>query len=462
MKKRTLGSAAAAALALGGVAALAITQNGGAGQAAQVAQVAAVKPAHRPALPGDFNGDGRRDTVAPDMSAFVDGKWDAGLIAVVYSGPGGPDRRRRQAITANSPGVPGTVRTNGSFGQDIASGDFDRDGYADLVLTTGTRSAPIVIVYGGPRGLTGRTVTLKIPGRLWAGAPAVGDFGGNGALDLVVADEKGFWTFRDIGRKAVKGTRTAVANKGSEYAPKPIAADFNGDHRTDLAMMVGVYGDGDYFDSWGELRLGTAKGLSTKKTRFGKGWLGLAGAAGDVNGDGRADLVVDSAKSAGISVLYGTGTGFGRRQQVGRTLPDGIGALAVGDVNGDRKADVALSTGEENADTGQVQLRYGAKGGLAANAAQTFSLATPGVPHPPRTGKAFGAALTLTDLTGEGLGDLSVGLPAADSDGVGSVVFLHGTRKGVTTAGARGVSGVGLGLGGAKLRAWDLGETLLD
>jgi len=462
MNKRILtrvGGATAATLALGGVTALAVTQDGGTGHATRVA---AVKPAHRPALSGDFNGDGRRDTVAPDRSAIVDGKWDAGLVAVVYSGPGGPDQRRRQVLTANSPGIPGSVRTSGSLGQDVASGDFDRDGYADLVTTTGTRSAPIVIVYGGPRGLTGRTVTLKIPGKLWVGAPAVGDFGGNGALDLVVSDEKGFWTFRNIGKRAVKGTRTAVANRNSEYAPRPVAADFNGDHRTDLALFVGVYGDGDYDDSWGELRLGTAKGLSTRKTRFGKGWLGLAGAAGDVNGDGRADLVVDGVNTRGLSVLYGTKTGFGRRQNVGQSLPYPVGALAVGDVNGDHKADVAMSTGEENADTGQVQVRYGGPGGLAPNAAQTFAKTTPGVPRPPRSGEAFGAALTLTDLTGEGLGDLSVGLPGGDSDNVGSVVFLHGTRKGITTAGARGISGVDLGIGGAKLRAWDLGETLLD
>ena len=65
-------------------------------------------------------------------------------------------------------------------------------------------------------------------------------------------------------------------------------------------------------------------------------------AVGDVNGDGKPDLVVANEGSNTVSVLLGNGNGTFQAQQTFATGTDPI-SVAVGDVNGDGKPDLVVA-----------------------------------------------------------------------------------------------------------------------
>ena len=82
----------------------------------------------------DFNGDGFRDQVIGAPNATVAGDKAAGYIAVVYGSASGLATGDRQIIHQDSPGVPGGTEAGDQFGYASAAGDYNGDGYADLVV----------------------------------------------------------------------------------------------------------------------------------------------------------------------------------------------------------------------------------------------------------------------------------------------------------------------------------------
>ncbi|MGI5168605.1 VCBS repeat-containing protein [Spirillospora sp. CA-253888] len=436
MKTRSVAVAgvAAAATALGATA-VATAQDGGARTAAPVAApaTAAKRP---PARPGDFDGDGRPDIAAASPQGLIHGKRLGGFITIVPSRRAGLDVAGRQIVSAKSLGL----AVPRYFGGSMDSADVDRDGYADLVIGAheGARRI-LVIAHGGPKGVTARKTVLKAP---HTGSFAVGDFNGNGRPDLVAVARSSYLTFPDVGTRPVAGVRTAV--KGAAELYRPVVADFNGDRRGDLVLVTGRDDGDDVVPHRGLLRFGTAKGLgATKVFATGGSGMGRRAAAGDVNGDGKADLVnVNGADQRQILVRAGTGKGLAAPKVVRLGKHEFGDAVAVKDVNGDGRADVAAGVPEARvggrASAGRVAVLYGSKGGLTAKGAGVFDKNTPGVPGTARESDLLGAELALHDLNGDRLADLVVGAQN-DSSGKtaeGRVYVLWGARRGV------GVNGI--------------------
>lgn len=111
---------------------------------------------------GDYNGDGRDDlAIGVPQEDLVD-VVDSGVIEVLYGATGGLVRRSSNDFWhQDRSGMEDTAETDDQFGYALASGDFDGDGYADLVagvpyedLTGANNAGAAQVLYGSPGGIT--------------------------------------------------------------------------------------------------------------------------------------------------------------------------------------------------------------------------------------------------------------------------------------------------------------------
>jgi hypothetical protein len=120
--------------------------------------------------------------------------------------------------------------------------------------------------------------------------------------------------------------------------------DFNGDGKLDLAVAnpnSSQAGSGND-SATVSILLGTGTGSFGAKTDFGTGRACSSVAVGDFNGDGKLDLAVANFDSNTVSILLGTGTGsFGAKTDFG--TGSNPASVAVGDFNGDGKLDLAVA-----------------------------------------------------------------------------------------------------------------------
>ena len=136
---------------------------------------------------------------------------------------------------------------------------------------------------------------------------AVGDFNGDGKLDLAVANARSNTVSILLGTGT--GSFGAKTDFGTGSGPASVAVgDFNGDGNLDLAVA-------NFVDDTVSILLGTGTGSFGAKTDFGTGSLPLSVAVGDFNGDGKLDLAVANLGSvfvtdpgpATVSILLNTG-----------------------------------------------------------------------------------------------------------------------------------------------------------
>ncbi len=352
----------------------------------------------------DFNGDGYRDLATAAPYTPVGGKTDAGAVVVNYGSANGISASRRTVLTQDTAGIPGTAEKGDRFGTALTSGDLNRDGYADLVVGsvgedvgTDADGGSVTVVWGGKSGLSG----------------------GRGVSDPAVSAH-------------------------DEYGMSLAVGDFTGDGRVDLA--VGSTGDDIWIHRGGFTKASGAASRHELDTDLytGSGIYGAQSlAAGDVNGDGTADLVVSGQQDG----TYDDGTFVYLSSTAGLTyqtfLKNGAWELAVvGDLNGDGYDDVVAATYGNGVKSlgGSVSAYLGGADGVRTQPQTTINQDTPGVPGADEEEDWFGNDLSVADVNGDGYADVAVGTLHEDigsADIAGSVTVLRGTSAGLTGTGAQ-------------------------
>ncbi len=153
---------------------------------------------------GNFDGDAFSDLAIGVPEEEINGTLGAGAVSVLYGSGGGLTADRDQMWHQNSPGVPGGIEANDSFGTALATGNFDGDAFDELAVgvpdegMSGLAAAGAVnVLYGTGGGLTGTGAQLwhqdsgGVPGGAEANdafgtSVAAGDFDDDGSDDLAV------------------------------------------------------------------------------------------------------------------------------------------------------------------------------------------------------------------------------------------------------------------------------------
>uniref|UniRef100_UPI0004CB3A56 FG-GAP-like repeat-containing protein n=2 Tax=Streptomyces TaxID=1883 RepID=UPI0004CB3A56 len=186
--------------------------------------------------------------------------------------------------------------------------------------------------------------------------------------------------------------------------------------------------------------------LESESGNGGSSERGGDGVIADFNKDGYGDIAVGTplySKHKGrVSVWYGSSAGPSRSTRLTQSTSGVTGSpenrdefgssISAGDVNGDGYADLAVGVpGEEIDDhdyAGGVHIFKGRAGGLSGAGSQWFARNTRGVPGALTADEQFGGLVRLRDTDGDGKADLYVSGASA--------LRLPGSAGGITTAGA--------------------------
>src|SRR3989442_8669497 len=182
---------------------------------------------------------------------------------------------------------------------------------------------------------------------------AVGDFSGDGKLDLAVVNSGSTTVSVLLGNGDGTFQTPLTVDVGGSNPTYVVAADFNGDGKLDLAVATyGCFGYGaagpcPTVSNAISVLLGNGDGTFQAARTFEAGSGPNAVAVGDFNADGKLDLAVadygpSTLRATTVSVLLGNGDGTFQAPLTfhARRSP---AFVAVADFNGDSKLDLAVA-----------------------------------------------------------------------------------------------------------------------
>ena len=343
---------------------------------------------------GDTNGDGYADIIV-GAEYYDNGEADEGRAFVYLGSASGLGTVA--AWTAESD------QASAQFGSAVmTAGDINGDGYSDVVVSAPfydngeTDEGRVYLYFGSVSGLATTAAWMAEGDQAFANfgqqaAATAGDVNGDGYSDLIV----GAWWY-DNGQ----------TNEGRAY----------------------VFFGGPDGPS-------TAAGWTAEGTASSEGLGSSVSTAGDVNGDGYSDAIVGApgySSNTGKAYLFLGGiSGLSPTASwtaVGESPNSYFGSpvASAGDVNGDGYADVVIGAASYNTYTGRAYLYMGGASGLSADPSWTAT--------GPRTYSYLGwSVATAGDVNGDGYSDVIVGAGQRDTSYPGTAYLFLGGATGLST-----------------------------
>ena len=381
----------------------------------------------------DVNGDGKRDLLVANICASNSNCEHGGVSVSLGNGDG----TFQVAVTYDS---------GGSLAFSVAVGDVNGDGRPDMLVANECASSNncdggVGVLLGNGDGTFQAAVTYS-SGGYDADSVAVGDVNGDGKPDLLVANnctDNSCLNGASVGVLLGNGDGTFQAamtyGSGGYQAFSVAVGDVNGDGKPDL--LVANLCDGRCDNGTVGVLLGNGNGTFQAAVSYGSGGFDAGSVAvGDVNGDGKPDLLVanecgtdSSCINGGVGVLLGNGDGTFQAAASHGSGGYQAFSVAVGDVNGDGNSDLLVA----NNCADNSCLNGASVGVLLGNGDGTFQAAvTYG------SGGFFARSLVVGDVNGDGKPDVLVVNYCASSSncgqGSGNVGVLLGNGDGTFRA----------------------------
>jgi FG-GAP repeat len=397
-----------------------------------------------PKVKVDFNGDGY-----DDLAIGVPGEAQAsglkgGAVEVMYGSATGLTTAGSQLWSQDSPGISGSSEASDQFGEEVAAGDFNADGYTDLAIGAPNEDfaagfvddGVVHVLFGSAAGIT--SAGNQLFGLSTAGVPGDPQDSGNFG-SVLAAGNLGRGSSDDL----AIGYSHAVGDSGS--------------------VIVLYGGRGGITTSGAQRWTQASPGIAENPGESEQ--FGIALAIGNFGGNANSDLAIGVredtsgfSKSGAVHVLYSgadgltaTGSQLWSQAVVGIAenpeVLDVFGdALAAGDLDlsgfdeliiGAPGESLPRAGGTDVSDAGVVHILFGAASGLSTNGVRYLSLDNPGAPGINSYAR-FGASFAVANFGGSVYPELAIGAPDAEVSGIplaGQVHVLSGTASGPTWAG---------------------------